>query len=184
MAALAGVKTKTMAQMSPWFGGGPGLPDAPDYAPLGGAGYDTLKGRALNPGQSAWLGLAKQQNQALSENQQEQAVNSNAGQTASAMDNLAMQGGLSSGARERIAEGGVKSASDARQGINRQASINDLQAGMTDAEDKNKMLSMLPGLENQKTQSLNDANMAKYHEQMQAWAAGRQADATENSGKK
>lgn len=172
-------------------------------------GLDMYRQQATSLGPSAWANMASNQAGA-------QAAGSNATANAS----LAMQGGLNSGARERLALGGANASNAAQQGIRSQ-----------DAAQKQTMLANLPGLENTalqpgiqqanawqsmaqnesaqnqqnqqfnvsnnlnaqnanqqqtaaQTAAGNASNLNLYNQQMAGWAAGKQADATANSGKK
>lgn len=86
--------------------------------------------------------------------------------------------------------------------MTRQNNLNDMQIDMNDEQNRIKMLSELPGMEQNRAnawqtvrqgdmanlignnKALNDYTMGVYGKQMDAWAADKQATATENSGKK
>jgi hypothetical protein len=143
-----------------------------------------------------------QQQDMLAGNAQSAGANQTAGQTAQATDALASQGGLSSGARERAAEGGANNFMNMSQNINQQRASNDMQIGVNDEQNKIQELGQLPGMENQKVQglqavnaadtanqiaenqSLNSYNQNLYNQQMSAWGANQQANAIAASGKK
>lgn len=166
------------------------------------AGYQQLKSDALNKGQSGWLNMTLDANDAKLQDQKEHAMLQNAGQTASARDNLASIGGLTSGARERVAEQGQKNFMGMSQDLSRQSDLSDLSARGTDEQNKVSQLGQLTTAEegkqkdwenarqqditNQQTETgrLNEYNMNLYNTKMTALAADRQAQATENSGKK
>ncbi len=159
-------------------------PKRPGFVSPVGPGYDLFKNEAMRKGPSGWLGLAKRQGEVLSRNEREKASVMNAGRTAENLDALAAKGGLSSGARERAITGGTHDLAMMNQDITRQNQVNDMQLGITDAENKYKMISMLPGMEADRIKAQNDYNMDLYKSQMQAWAAKEQAKATSKSGKK
>lgn len=163
---------------------------------------------ANRQGPSAWATQAGQQQDALSANARDRGASESNAQTATALDRLASSGGLSSGARERAAEAGNKNYMNMTQDIGRQDSLNQLQIGVNDQQNKIQELSSLPGIEasalapqfqkataweNAHSQDVsNQMNSAAdknkftentYQQQMQAWAANKQADATQNSGK-
>jgi hypothetical protein len=173
-----------------------------NYTSQNDAGIQALTQQALNPGQSAWANLADQQQDVQATNQKDVGANSVAGQTAGAMDNLAMQGGLSSGARERAQEGGAKNLMAMDQDVGRQEGLNKLQVGVNDQQNKMQQLSQLPGIEQNQAnawegvragdlqnqinenQAANTYNQNLYQSQMGAWGAAQQASATAASGKK
>lgn len=172
------------------------------------AGLQKYRGEALREGPSRWAGLAGQQ-QALEERlAMDRIAQESAGQTATARANLAMRGGLTSGARERIARGGSRDFLNMSQNLKAEGMRNRAQIGISDEMNRISQLGALPGMEAQalrpeleKTQlwgqgrrldlgnaireneMRNRFNADVYGQQMQAWAAGRQAEATENSGK-
>lgn len=165
-------------------------------------GFNMLRDQALNKGPSGWLTATKQANAGQAANDREHAMVENQGNTASARDQLASIGGLTSGARERVAEQGQKNYMNMSQGLTRDENLNNLNAGVTDQSNHLKQLSDLTGQEEGKmkdwesakqtdigntmaeTQRVNDYNMALYQRKMETWAADKQANATENSGKK
>lgn len=160
-------------------------------------------------GPSAWATTAGQQQNALAENQLDQGASQTNAQTAQAEDNLASSGGLTSGARERAAEGGATNYMNMSQNVGRQNTLNQMQIGVNDQQNKMQEMGELPGMETQalqpefqkanawenanaqdvgneinSTNNQNTYNMNTYQQQMQAWAANQQANATLNSGKK
>ncbi len=174
------------------------------YMDQNSQGYDQFSDEATrDPGsQSAWATIAKQYQDASAADAREKGASEVAGQNAKAMSNLAAQGGLSSGARERTAEAGAKNFIDLSQDLTRQNNLNDMQIDMNDEQNRIKMLSELPGMEQNRAnawqsvrqgdlsnqisnnKALNDYSMGIFGKQMDAWAADKQATATENSGKK
>lgn len=154
-------------------------PDRPSFQSAWDAKTDTL----ANQGPSPWSQLATMR-QGLEESQaRESASKMAANGRAGAMSDLAMRGGLDSGARERLARSGMRDALDMGMDVSRQGGINRLQIGMNDAQ--NNIVGKQFDIQN-KLQSRRDENvfnMDKYREQMGAWAANRQAQATEKAGK-
>lgn len=176
------------------------LPSYEQQVAANDQGYQQMRKEALRRGPSAWAGLAKTQQAAEAKQQRENAIKASAGQAGQGMDMLAMRGGLSSGARERLAESGGTNALNMQQGINRQEGLNNLQVGLNDEQQRMQNLSALPGAENQRVnawegvkskdlasvvaenQNRSQYNQHKYDQQMAAWAAAQQANATEHSG--
>lgn len=172
-------------------------------------GMNKYRQEAMRSGPSAWAQMAGRQQDELAQDAQNKAGKQSAGQAAEARSQLAMRGGINSGARERIAQGAAKNYMDMSQDIGRQATTNKTQIGMNDEQNRINQLQALPGMENaavanemDKTKLWGQAkqfdvgqmtaeqerrnafNMGNYHEQMQAWGAGKQANATANAGKK
>lgn len=165
-------------------------------------GFQAFKNAALSQTQSPWAAQANQQQDLESLNQLDQGKQQTAGAEAGAKDALAAQGGLSSGARERVAETGANNEVNMGQNVARQENLNKLQIGMNDQQNKIQELSQLPGMENTlnqnwenakstdlsnqiaENQSVNSYNQNIYNQQMAAWGANQQANATANSGKK
>lgn len=170
---------------------------------------DQFKDMAERQGPSAWATLAGQQQDALMNNNIERGQSEANASTAGAMDQLASSGGLSSGARERAAEAGATNTMNMTQNAGRQNTLNQLQVGVNDQQNKIQELGMLPGMESQalqpefqkesiwqnaantnnqdimaENQNANNYNQNLYNQQMSAWGANQQANATQNSGKK
>jgi hypothetical protein len=161
-----------------------------------------FKDQAMRKGPSSWAALAQQSNRANESNSRERGASEISGQTAQAQDALAARGGLSSGARERTAQEGSKNYLAMSQDLAREGNMNDMQIGMNDEQNRIQQLSMLPGMEQDQAKMYegayqqdvanttaenerrNNYNQNIYNQQMQAWAADRQAFATEHSGKK
>lgn len=203
-----------------------GMPSAPSYNPiynpstmnlssqvqgdLSGINLQPLQNSvnqfeqtANAPGPSPWAALADQQQNALmtdTVNKGNQAVN---GQTAGAIDQLGSTGGITSGARERVAEGGNTNAMNMAQGAARTNTENQMGIGVQNAQQKMQMQAQVPGMESMALQpqfqeagmmanaqnsdimnmmnSNSNANMwnqQMYGTQMGAWGAGQQANAT------
>jgi len=165
-------------------------------------GFNQFRQEALRKGPSSWANLAKTKLAMDALEEREKGARTVAAGKAEAMNELAMRGGLSSGARERLAESGAKNLLDMTQNVNRQGKSNALNIGIQDEQNRIQQLSALPGVENQRVsawqnvrsqdlgnllkenENRNQFNQNKYNQQMSAWAAGKQAEATANSGKK
>jgi len=153
-------------------------------------GLAAMRGEALrDPGtMSRWGQMATNQ----ARNQMTQQV---AGQQQQATNQLAMQGGLRTGARERLASQGMRSQLEGGQ-----QALGNVQ--MQDEQNRQKWLQMLPGQElaaaNYDT-GVQDTNINRagseitqgrlwdtnrYNEAMRAWGAEKTAAATPRSGGK
>lgn len=163
---------------------------------------NVLNQKATATGNSPWLNMQLQK-QGM---EQQQAMGKMGAQAnaanAQARAGLAMKGGLSGGAAERLARGGSQDLNAARQGVMNQGSNQRLQLGIQDESNKNQLLGQAVGANQaqnaqnigigqfnaQNTLAENNANnafqMSKYQEQMKAFGAGKSANAMANSGKK
>ncbi len=161
-------------------------------------GIDKYRQEALRTGPSSWANLAGNQQGYLAKQAKSAGAQTVAGQNAQAMSDLAMRGGVDSGARERIATSGANNLLNMNQKVNEDQSKNVMQIGMNDEQNRISQLGALPGLENEalkpqmfnvsnqmnNNQSHNQFDMDQYKAQMEEWAASKQAEATANAGKK
>lgn len=167
---------------------GPQLADSgismPGYVPLKGPAIDSITDNAMSAGPSPWalLALADQSKKRITAN--DQGAQTAAGAKATADADLAAHGGLSSGARERNAEAGMKDWLAMNQSNAAAENQNDLQIGMNDEQNKLQQKGVAAQIEQADTNNLNNYNQNMYNQQMQAWAANQQAEATRNAGKK
>lgn len=161
-----------------------------------------LNQKAMQQGTSPWAMMQMQKQGLDQQNQMNSAARQAQGQNAQARAGLAMRGGLSGGAAERLARGGGQDLNAARQGISNQGMQNRMQIGIQDETNKNAMLGQavqgnqaalgqqigLGQFNVQNTLAENQANnqhdITRYQEQMKGYAAGKTANATANSGKK
>lgn len=167
-------------------------------------GYQAYRNQALRTGPSDWAKLMlQQQEQKRMGGMEKAAAQVNSG-GANARSMLSMRGGMSAGARERIAKSGARDLLTARQGIGRDSNAAGLQIQTQDEQDRQGFLKGLPGMETDiekynignknKTNEFNimraleekrakDAqDLTVYQEQLKKWGSERQAQATENSG--
>lgn len=172
-------------------------------------GMNKFRDEALRGKPSAWAGLMNAKQYAEEAAAKDRAVDQSRAGVRNAEADLASKGGLSSGARERIARGGAKDLLAVGQDVARQGNLNRMQVGVQDEQNRIQELSQLPGMENMILQTdlqkenmfdqsrqqdlqraieennrRNQFNQNVYNQKMSAWAADRQAYATENSGKK
>lgn len=108
---------------------------------------DQLEQYASSTGNSPWADLQLQQ-EALQRGQQmdSTAAGNNSG-IAKAYSGLATRGGVSAGARERIATQGAKDLMTSRQGVNQAGDTARLGIMSTDAAQKLATMQQLPGME-------------------------------------
>lgn len=165
-----------------------GAPDYPAFQQLGQQlntqGLDKYRQEALSTGPSAWAGLMGQQQSEAYKKAQDLASGKAAGGVASAESALAMRGGLSSGARERLQKQGVLSKALAGQDLASQHAGNLLQIGINDEQNRMARLGALPGMEVQamapaigQQQLQNQYNLGRYGTEAGIWASGQQANA-------
>lgn len=187
----------------------PGTEERLNALQMDTTGLDKFRKEATRKGSSAWARL--QSNKQFQEElaAREKAKSEARSATAQAESDLAMKGGLSSGARERQKIAGARDVLAMSQDVGRQGNLNRLQIGVNDEQNRIAQLSQLPGMENQlfqanlqkenmwnsaknadiarldaENQRRNAYNMDIYKTQMADWAATQQANATANSGKK
>lgn len=124
------------------------------------------------------------------------------GAAAAARSQLAMRGGLTGGAAERVSKSAADSAINAAQNAEASGAKGRAMISMEDEKDRMSGLGQLNGMELGAAQfghSVDEGNMNRmigentrrnmynqnlYNQQMTAWASGKQAQATANSGKK
>lgn len=158
-------------------------------------GIDAYRNRALSTGQSPWAALQQQRNQMDRDRALSGIGGSTQGGYTGAVSNLAMRGGATAGARERLAGKAMQSANQARQQIYGQSAQRGLDIGIEDERQRLEALGRLPGLESQYTQTQlaqlnpwlsmaqleqqgrNNYNLGKFQTQMEALGAARTADA-------
>lgn len=157
-----------------------------------------LEQNAMRSGPSAWAQMSNAQQNTLAAQANDLARARGNSQTADTQSRLAQQGGLTSGARERAAEAGQKDTTAAIQGNDKQNSLNQMQVGINDEQNRISQLGQLPGMELESLKPFqmdvqnniasadkaNQYNLAQQQMYNQAIAANQQANATENSGKK
>lgn len=152
------------------------------------------------PSKGAQIAMEGQAQSALQS--KEDLAKQAAGQAANGKADLAMHGGLTGGAAAMLDKQTANNAIDAGQGVERQAMTNKMNIGMQDEGQRVGMLSQAPGMEQNAAQygynsaagdaqrmsdelaKRNAFGLGAYNTQMQTWGAGKQADATANSGKK
>lgn len=166
------------------------------------SGYDKFKSEALRSGPSKWASLAKQDLNMQSAQARNSGSQQVAARNAQAEDQLGASGGLSSGARERVATEGAKNYLAMSQDIGRQNKMGGLQVGINDEQNRITQLSQLPGMEMQQAgmwtgakdkdvqnivnenERRNQYNQTIYGQKMGGWSAAKTADAQAASGKK
>lgn len=132
-------------------GGGGGTPAPTGNLPLLSQtpGYQAAQDQALSRAPSPWTNLAKRQQDQLKTESIDNANATNASSVAGADSNLAATGGLSSGARERIAEGGNKSLMGLIQNANQTNLNNNMSIDTTGAQQKQSALNSFNALTGQ-----------------------------------
>lgn len=207
----------------------PDQPDMPSYTPaydpatmgisgeidkalpglgLDRSGLNAFKSDAMRKGPSEWANRAVQDQNYLAMDARDQGAKNSAGATATARAQLAARGGLSSGAAERLAQGGADNFLNMSQGVNDLKTKNVMQIGMNDEQNRISQLGQLPGMEiaagNYDTgledmklkgmqydttneinanNNLNQWNMGMADIAGQQWGAMKTADAQKHEGK-
>lgn len=111
-------------------------------------GLEGLQEQALTPSQeSAWLKMATDQQRLEEQALRDEAVQQALSGASQAQAGLAMRGGLSSGARERIAQQAGRNLTAARQDVGRTGMQQRAGLGVQAEENRLRALSQLPGAE-------------------------------------
>lgn len=166
-------------------------------------GIEKFRGEALREGPSNWSKLARNQLAGDEAIQRDALTGRAAAGAAGARTQLAMRGGLTGGAAERLAAGSARDSMVEGQGLAAHALGARNQIATTDEGNRIKMLTQLPGMEidqlkpqqwsaeqvlaarrgditNQtlENRSLNDFNMQAWEQMMKQIQAQRNADVT------
>lgn len=178
------------------------LPGYMDMQKANSSGLNTMRSLATSNGDTPWSRAAKGENDAQMMAALDRGAAGVEGQKASDNASMAMQGGLSEGARERNNTNAMKNYVGMSQGAHQGHDLNNLNIMKTDEANKLGMLGNVANQEANQVQgyqqakgmdnanmigenrSLNDYNMNKYMTQAAIWGAGKQADATAGSGGK
>lgn len=171
------------------------------------AGMEAFKQKALQQGPSSWANQAVAK-QGLEEKSARQNLSEQgAAQNAMARSNLAMRGGLSGGAAERLAMGQERAGMAGAQNIGAQGALARANIGLQDEQTKNQFLQALPGAENARAgvgfqqneqnrfnqmynteqamkekQNQRNYDLGKYQEQMKGYAANQAGEAMRGAG--
>lgn len=166
-----------------------GMPTAPGDAITSTPGYnrtglDKFEQEAYRTGPSNWAKLSTQQQQMNADSARNRGTAEVGSQAAKANDDLAMTGGLTSGARERMATTAGRNQLDMSQQVGKQQGDNNLQIGINDEQNRISQLGQVPGMELgsanfdlSRAQGENAFNAQNYQTQGGIWAAGQQANA-------
>lgn len=123
---------------------------------MNSGGYNKFRDLALSKGPSAYANAASRRQNLLAMQGKENLASGTQGQNALAMSNLAAQGGLSSGARERVAETGQNAYAMGSQDLARGNAMANLQIGSEDQAQKLNALGALPGMEQSRVSGWNE----------------------------
>lgn len=178
-AAAEEAKNQRQAQWDSFMGE---LNKGPQFNSLIDANTGLLKDQYKMKGGSAWQDMQLAQQKVQQQQAIDDAMRASAASNAGAYNQLAMRGGLSSGARERIAAGSAQGANANRQNIFRQGELKRLGIN-TEAEGMNRQadaFNIKSALDEQNAQRANE--QLKYSERMKALASGNTADAQNKSG--
>lgn len=153
-----------------------------------GSSYSALRDKAMTEGDTRSAGLMRDLAGKNAMNLKDQASRMNASGLARAQDQLAMRGGLRSGAAERLATQGQRGLMRDFQNIGRQQGLDNLNISLQDENMKNRLLGQVAPAE-QMVQEANinrlsrDIDLSNAYKQQQydtdkrAWASGMTANA-------
>lgn len=125
----------------------PGLTNRLDGINLNTQGLQEIRNRATTQGTSTWGNLMLQQQQQEQSNAADSAASSSAGAAANSRSQLAMRGGLSGGAGERMSRFASRDAARAQQQVANQGITDRLGIRTKDEEQRLGLLTQLPGME-------------------------------------
>lgn len=128
---------------------------------------DMLQQEAMRTGPSAWYTLAAEKQGLEEQGLKDAAARQALSGSAQARAALAMRGGLTGGAAERLAKSGQSDLMRSRQEVGRQGVLNRAQLGISDEEKRMQTAAMIPGMQAQKFQT----EMQK----LDAWNQGEKA---------
>ena len=154
---------------------------------------------------SPWAGIAAKSQYAQAAQAKDRLARDLAGSQATASSQLAMRGGLTGGARERLAQSGSRGFMEMGQDVGRQTRENLFNIQLQDEQNRQRQLAALPeqelmipklttsirggdiGQAVDETGRLNAFNENRYNQQMRAWsaaqiAAAQRAEADKKSG--
>lgn len=177
-----------------------------DAVPYNTQPLTNMENYASNPNASPWAQNATLESYLQQKQGQDALKGANAGGVAQTDSTLAMNGGLSSGARERASETGQASLMSGEQGLASTGQTNRTQIGINDAQNKLQAQEALPGEETQayqaelepiqmygqaygqdvanymnSMQGQNQYNNQLYQTQGQMYGANQTANATQNA---
>ena len=164
--------------------------------------YNRMKETAMATGNSPWASMMLDKQTIEQQNAMDQARTGAATSQNQALAGMAMRGGVSGGARARLAQQMAKEQMNAGQGVFRQGMTDRMNIGLQDQQRKDQMLGNVMnadfqnaniGMQNRAYQTdvdrFNVGNMLSeagakrdwkmnlYQEEMKKWAAGKTADA-------
>jgi len=169
---------------------------------MGNVPLNKFSKESLRNGPSDMTRMALQQGAVGVNQARDQARRAASGLASQAQSNLSMKGGLGGGAAERIQKQAGDTAAGAMNAAEMAGMGNRANLYMADEAARNTNLGNAAGLVGQNNQAQynmragdltrkqgeydrkNLFNMNLYNKQMEAWGAGKQADATANSGGK
>lgn len=140
-----------------------------DQIQLNKEGLNALRDEGLRTGPSAWANLMSQKIKDDEMAGLEKVAGQAQGSNAAALNNLAMSGGLRSGARTSLAKAMQRDVNAGSQGVRRGASQDALNLAIQDETKRMGVLSQLPGMELQaispEMEKANFMNQAQLTEQ-------------------
>lgn len=166
------------------------MPQYPQLTPLtqfqpDETGLNDFREQATRTGPSTWANEATAKSYTDQANAMDAASKSAASNTATSKNALAMQGGLRSGAAERVQTSGNRDAMSADQQLAAGGNSNRQQIGINDEQNRITQLGMLPGMEEadagfkeNEASGENQQLLSQYGTQASMWGAGQQANAT------
>ena len=129
-----------------------------------GQSMQALQDKALTQGDTQSAILARQQQDLMAQQSRDDLQRQGASAMSGAMRNLAMRGGASTGARERIGRDVARGLMSGQQGIGRQNRLANLAISQQDEAMKNQLLGQTGMVE----QKIDEANINRLQQDLQA----------------
>jgi hypothetical protein len=171
-------------------------------------GLEKYREEALRTGPSSWARMATDASRFEEDTERDRGARESMSRANDVVSNLAQHGGVSAGARERAVRGGARDYLNMSQAAARAGQGSRMNIGIQDEANRINQLGALPGMEQaaagfeldkvkagqaardadiqrqiQEAKDKNAFNMGLYQENMAGWAADKQGNAIEKSGK-
>lgn len=156
-------------------------PQAPDLVTADPTALNAFANQAERTGPSTWANEATAKSYTDQAHSADTLAKTAMSNTGTSEANLAQTGGSRSGANERIQTSGNRSAMAGMQGLAAEGNSNRAQIGINDEQNRVTELGMLPGMEQQRADSINQNLQQTYQTKSGMWGAAQQGNATANA---
>ena len=158
-----------------------------------GSSASKLRGYANGEQESPWIAMAREKNKLMDVEGRDKIMGQGQAGAAMAADNLAMQGGLTSGAQERLAGKASTDVMDRMQDLGRQSAQREADLGIEGGRERMNILGQVAGMEQQggmfntkmaqdEARRKSDYDMDLYGHNAELYGNEKMARATEKAG--